>query len=105
MVGLPDIGDEDTGRIRTEISKGHSKQPEIDLAALTAAFLVHERDDMRRWRVSMWVFGLLLTGTITVCSYALSAAAESGSDRATMQDMHARMVRIEGLLMSREERR
>jgi len=104
MTALPDFEDDDTGKIRTEAAKGPSSDPGRDTTALAVAFIAHEQADARRWRVTMWAFGLLLTSALGIAGYALSAAAETGADRATLQDVHDRMVRIEGLLMERNGR-
>jgi hypothetical protein len=102
VTDLPDFdGDDDTGKIRLEASRKPASDPGSELRGLTVAFIQHEVSDATRWKVSLWAFGLMLSAALAVCAYALNAAAETGGDRATMQDMHDRMVRIEGLLMER----
>ena len=103
---MPDLSsladDDDTGRIRTEAAKGPSSDPGRDLTALSVAFIAHEAQDARRHRHTMWIFGFALSLALAVCAWAWSAQANSGADRATLQDVHDRMVRIEGLLMERD---
>lgn len=96
--------DDDTGRIRTEASKGPSSNPGRDLTALAVAFIAHEAQDTRRHRQLLALFGVVLFVGLAGFGWAWAAQADSGADRATLQDMHDRMVRIEGLLMQRSER-
>lgn len=104
MTDLPDFGDEDSQRIRTEVAKGPSSDPARDLAALSAAFIVHESQDRKRHRQNMAAWSFVVALALGVAGWAWTAQANSGADRATLQDMHDRMVRIEGLLMERSER-
>ncbi len=108
MTNLPDFDDDDSQRIRTEVAKGPSSDPGRDLTALSVAFIAHENQDSRRWRISMWVFGLAFSAALAVASYAVHAAAETGADRARLDDVRDRLVRIEAQidrLMERSEGR
>lgn len=107
MTDLPDFGDEDSQRIRTEARKPPGSDPGRELTALSVAFIAHESQDARRWRVSMWVFGLAFSAALGVAGYAVHAAAETGADRARLEDVQQRLARIEAQidrLMERSER-
>jgi hypothetical protein len=104
---LPDFADDDTGKIRTEASRKDASDPGGELRGLAVAFIAHEGQDSRRWRFSMWAFGVAFSAALGVAGYAVHAAAETGADRARLEDVQARCARIEAQidrLMERSER-
>ena len=91
---LPEFGDDDTGQIATAIQKART-DPAAAAAETLPRLVAHEIDD-RRWR--RWMLGaagLTVSVALSVGGFALHAAADASADRARIEDVQARLVRIE----------
>lgn len=116
MTAPPDFDSDDTGRIRTEASKGPSSDPGRDHTALAVAFISHEQQDARRfaelakaererWASAAVIGGVLLSLAAWGAQQAWSAHADASAGRAQIDDMHERIVRIEAQIDRLMDRR
>ena len=94
MDTLPKFDDDDTGRLG-RIVRQKAGDAFTELKALEVMVQAHEDQDNRRWRLTHWVLGLVITTAIAVCSVVWSAHAETSADRARLEDVQSRLVRIE----------
>lgn len=96
---MPDLSsladDDDTGRIRTEVGKGPPSDPALAVSALAAAFIVHEAQDTRRHRQQLGALGLIATAALAIAAWAWTVQADSGAERARLEDVQRRLDRIE----------
>lgn len=93
------IDDDDTGKLRTEAAKGPSSNPGRDVTALAVAFIAHEKQDTRRHRQTLWLMGVGYAVAAAVLlalgGWAWAAQADSGAERARLEDVQRRLDRIE----------
>jgi len=108
MSTLPDFDDErDTGRIAT-IAADEPSDPMREIRRLRVQVGTHELLNGRRWRQLMAAIAFVGAAAGGVATAAWTAHAEAAADRARLEDVQQRLVRIEAQidrLMERSEER
>lgn len=93
----PDFDDDTSSQLgrAARAARDVPSDPGGAIRELAVSVLAHEQLDERRWRMLWWAAGVIVSASLGVGAWAWTAQANSGADRARLEDVQARLGRIE----------